>query len=37
MSKTRGVDFKNPKDIKEYVERIGIEYAYGCEKVAFYN
>jgi hypothetical protein len=28
-----GVDFSNQKEATEYARRIGIEYAFSCEKV----
>ena len=26
----RGVDLKNEDDVKDYLERLGIEYRFGC-------
>ena len=26
----RGVDLKNEEDVKDYLERLGIEYRFGC-------
>ena len=27
-----GVDLKNPEEVKQYIENLGIEYRFGCYK-----